>query len=163
MDIAALTWVSARGAGLFYLLPNLLSLYSLLLFYKRCWLPFDSAAYHSAFLHPFERFLARSIAIIRVHCSTEFSLALLTRAVPILNNGWFSPFFHFLLQHLPGSPSWIFKFSGACCKKSILLSPSSFFVNNGKEIPIDNADILLELSDLSPSGQQVDLIQSEFP
>lgn len=74
-----------------------------------------------------------------------------------------APFFHLLLHHLPGAPSCIFKFYGACCKKSILLSPSNFFVNNGKEIPIDNADILLELSGLSPSGQQADLIQSEFP
>lgn len=105
------------------------------------------------FLHPLVRFSARSLTIIKVRCSTEFCLALLARVVPILNNGWFSPFFHLLLHHLPCS-SWIFKFYGTCCKKSMLLSPRNFFVCNRKEILIDNADILLELSDLSPSGQE---------
>lgn len=54
MDIAVLTWVSAQGTGLFHFLPNLLSVYSLLLFHKyHVGCPLTMQHIHSPFPPPF--------------------------------------------------------------------------------------------------------------
>lgn len=63
MDIAALTWVSAQGAGLFHFLPTILSLYSLLLLHKcHVGCPLTMQHIHSPFPPPFCRIFSQIIS-----------------------------------------------------------------------------------------------------